>query len=505
MDQLFSLLQGDSSAPDAYVSHVAEMKRFMEAFTADPRTREAFAADPSAALRDLNLSQLSPADAEGLLDQYVLGTTLKAVLTDKAVDPSTPLAVVRYCAFIAEKVRLRSEIFRASEPTNKAMATWWRRQVNRCAFQFGAAKASGMVHSPLIIELSSGCSVGCWFCGLAAKPYSGYFPHTDHNGQFWRECLDVFRGVIGPAAGEGVLYWATEPLDNPDYELFVQDYYSVMNRWPQTTTAAALRDVGRTRRLLNLGVSHGGLIDRFSVLSVAQLRDIHSAFTPEELLRVECIPQYRGATMIKTRVGRAAAVTDSRSNQVAGSDFPGASSIACASGFLANMSEKSLKLITPCDASSRWPLGYWVVAESTFDSPETLEATLLTMIDRCCVQELPTKKTISLYPNVIADSRKPENELVMRADTGVVTVQCLAADSDRLVDTLARGTETLASLAASNPYSDNEQVLSTWAVLRKMYRQGLLDEEPDVSSGVRAEETHQGYQHSADTTRRGSK
>ena len=61
------------------------------------------------------------------------------------------------------------------------------------------------------------------------------------------------HAIVGDAAGRGLCYYATEPLDNPDYECFLVDFHAEFGRVPQTTTAAATRDIERTRRLLRWG------------------------------------------------------------------------------------------------------------------------------------------------------------------------------------------------------------------------------------------------------------
>ena len=44
--------------------------------------------------------------------------------------------------------------------------------------------------------------------------------------------------------------------------------------------------------------------------------------------------------------------------------------IACVSGFLFNMVERNVRLISPCNASERWPLGYRIYDEGTFTDGE---------------------------------------------------------------------------------------------------------------------------------------
>lgn len=476
MVSLFDLVAPVVPPPAEYLSQVAQVKRFLEAFIGDDQFREKFLDDSPGVLEDRGITDVSRADLQVCLKADTRLLTIQALLNGQAPDPKVPDALAKYCAFVAEKFRWRDAVFRDSEPADMNLKVWRERQINRCLIQFGAANAAGLVHSPLAIELSKGCTVGCWFCGLGAEKYQGYFPYTDDNAVLWRECLEVLRHVIGPAAGQGVLYWATEPFDNPDYELFMADYHAAMGRWPQTTTAMATKDLGRTRNLLRLARMHNGMIDRFSILSVGQLRQVHSSFTPEELLLVECITQNKEAGMLKVRSGRAAQATEARSKLVVDRNAPGASSIACISGFLLNMVDKRVQMITPCDADNNWPLGYWVLDEMSFSDACSLEKALRMMIDQRCQPELKPDRHLTVYPEIVVDSLKPENALVLRAELTTTEVKCGGIDSDVMADIFASRTCTLESVARQ--IEVQPELLSAVAVARKMYRRGLFDEDP---------------------------
>jgi len=64
---------------------------------------------------------------------------------------------------------------------------------------------------------------------------------------------------------------------------------------------------------------------------------------------------------LRTRAGKNLDATE----PTVGSDAHGGT-IACVSGYLINMVDKSIKLISPCPASRERPLGYKVYAETTF-------------------------------------------------------------------------------------------------------------------------------------------
>src|SRR5205814_8046857 len=106
------------------------------------------------------------------------------------------------------------------------------------------------------------------FCGVSAGRKGADFLYTPDNARLWRDVLAVLRRVVGPAAATGFCYWATDPLDNPDYERFALDVAEICGRFPQTTTAQPLKDPERTRALLALSVAHGCTINRFSILTL---------------------------------------------------------------------------------------------------------------------------------------------------------------------------------------------------------------------------------------------
>ena len=132
------------------------------------------------------------------------------------------------------------------------------RQIARCASQFRQQISEIIGHCPVAFELSSGCSVGCWFCASAAQRLSGVFEYGKKNSKLWGQILELTFDLLGPAAGTGICYYGTEPFDNPDYERFCDDFHTILGQFPQTTIAAPLRDpectrsVSQTRRSIDL-------------------------------------------------------------------------------------------------------------------------------------------------------------------------------------------------------------------------------------------------------------
>ncbi|WP_442921378.1 radical SAM family RiPP maturation amino acid epimerase [Mesorhizobium sp. ISC15] len=171
----------------------------------------------------------------------------------------------------------------------------------------------------------------------------------------------------------------------PDYDRFLLDYHQITGALPQTTTAAPLKDEALTRRVLELFKRFGGVTNRFSVLSTKHLNQIHAAFSPEDLIGVELILQGKAAPTAKAFVGRARArkekfKTASKDDATALPEgYP--TTIACVSGFLVNMRQGRLQLVTPVPGSERWPLGYRIVGQRLFRTPDEFREGLQSIID----------------------------------------------------------------------------------------------------------------------------
>lgn len=469
-----AILVSFSEATLDHVQEVAQVKRFLERWTMDPSYRDAYAADPRAALASLSIA-LRPDQVDPLIDSGLAARTSRELQGGNA--DACALAVRRYRAFIAEKHAHRQSLRTAGEPSDARLAAWRQRQINRSAGELGAVRAEAIVHAPMAIELSKGCTVGCWFCGVAAPRFDHNWPYTPQNASLWREVLGVLQDVVGPAAREGFLYWATDPLDNPEYEHFLTDFHTVLGQCPQTTTAIAHKDVARTRRLLELTDSLGSYIDRFSITSLKFLDAVHAAFTPDEMLRIECVPQNREATdhYRKSNAGRAREFATRRAGELVAAD--NSSTIACVSGFLFNMVEKSVKLITPCNASDRWPLGYWILAEGTFGTAAELRALLESMIAGSCRRYLRGADTVRLRKDLRVSV---EDERVKLSSLGTTYKIGPLPDAGAFTNLLTAGISEVVDVAVGRQERYQVPPAETMALLDKLFRLGLVDEEPAV-------------------------
>lgn len=431
---------------------LARTKRFLERVAGSDALRQRLATAPELASQELGL------DVEELRPLWDAGA--RHLATSERVD--------HYRAWLDSKLELRDAFRRDSAPTHPLLRRWRERQMARCSWELSTDAALAIIHAPVAFELCQGCSVGCWFCGVGAVKFR---QAAAYDPAFWQGLLTALAARLGPGAGHGFCYWATDPLDNPDYERFCLDFWSILGRFPQTTTALALKDPGRTRALLRLSEQHGCPVNRFSVLSQGQLERIHAEFSPEELERVELVLQNPQSQVVKAYAGKAR-----ESERVKPQDPTESSTIACVSGFLINLVERRVRLISPCSAGPRWPLGYRVHSEGEFASPAEFAALLDRMLDPVVLRDtLPLEEPLAwrtgLQLTLDGSGGFVLETRFQRADFPVSAAYPALAELARV---LAEGSSTGEQLASAMPC----EPARTLFVLEEFYRLGLLEDDP---------------------------
>lgn len=376
---------------------LAHEKRLVEKWTSDPSFRARFADDPSRTL-----------------DQQGISLSVVDVQSIARGEPSETFNRIQEMAY--SKMQWTSTFYHHHcTPSSKEWVSWRTRQINRQVLDLGPHHAITNIHSSLAIELNKGCSVGCWFCALSPDKQSTPLLYHDGGRELFSALVRACINELGDAVKSGFLYWATEPMDNPDYEQYCLDFHALTSIFPPTTTSVAHRHPERIRRLLTLAAEHHSWLTRFSVLTTSIMDRIHAMYTAEELALAECLPLNREASFAYGVAGRyrdyLKAHPDAAEEQrkrlerapwynavkdYINDDVHAHASIACVTGFLINTVDRSIELISPTAANDVYPLGYIVFARESFTShasiPDALQRVVargrkaaLTETDRCAL------------------------------------------------------------------------------------------------------------------------
>ena len=361
----------------------ADVKRFRERWIADERFRIALESNPDEAARSRGL----------VVDPHPLAFLWRHGALADAASPEVG-ALRRMDQRGREFLAFCADDNGAIEPYR----TWRARQIARAHFAVGSVFAPLGLHLPFAVELTRGCSLGCWFCALSASRLETVL---ELDPDAWKSMLLALGRMFGRSAARGFLYWATDPLDHPAYETYAETFRATLGRFPMTTTAAATRDNDRARRLIALASSGRCPALRFSVVSIGVLDTLHAEFTAKELADVDLVFVNRGSLHALAEAGHARRTFRSRPHRGASereklakygdADLFSHTTIACVSGFLIQPVEGRIRLISPEPASDRWEDGFVVFDEAEFDPDRGLDRALRDMAERSFRSEPPNE------------------------------------------------------------------------------------------------------------------
>lgn len=457
----FLLFEDAYGHDDGIKRELAHSKRFLERFTGDEAFAEAVRSDT-----------LSLADAARECGCGIDVSTLRPVFDERvATERRTATLDTWRLTYLWDrhmqvKLKARNALLIAADSHGQTPAfdAWRARNINRASLQLGLS-ASGITHPPVTFELSDGCSVGCWFCGISAEKFKGHAEFGD--GSEWRAIVRSVRSILGKGMRCGFCYWATDPLDNPEYVKYMTVFHEEVGTLPQTTSAIPLRNPELTRAVLRKRQECGGVVDRFSIMTTRKLIEVHQTFTPEELMAVELVLQMNNVkSTAKFKSGRT--FREGKGKDVVAKYNATDGTIACVTGFLINIVKKTVKLISPTMPSEKWPDGYVIYDERTFTTGEDLLAVLHAIID--------ANMKMSLNP--VTPLRLIEGGVFEKPDTLAVNSMVLKNDDFRLFEKqLCTGTRSALDILREAT-SKGIPPTQTVTALDRFWREGIINDHP---------------------------
>ncbi|MDD9807574.1 MAG: hypothetical protein OXU34_04790 [Gammaproteobacteria bacterium] len=394
---------------------LARLKRVKERWIADEAFRDKAARGWPAALEEYHLA------APETLARAVLGPYGRDIAgSDAHLDREQQQVVRRF--FERESSYLDFVYNEAGrfDGCRRQYLEWRRRQTARNVIARGYFGLTAL-YLPFAVELSDGCSVGCWFCGLSPDKFRGHREATPQALREWRQVLRAMHGMFGRYAQRGFLYWATDPLDNPDYEVFADVFAEELGRWPATTTSLAAKDLERTRALIERGREKRTPSSRFSITTLKMQDKIHRYFSAEELHDVDMVPVNKGSFLGLAQAGGVLTMAEKQPQRAAdekrklenirinlqGGDWDSSrqheyvhETICCVAGFLVNLVKRSVELITTVKASHLYPKGYEVLESATWDDAAQFSDIADGMVRRQMATVPPGDGRLVLHPAV---------------------------------------------------------------------------------------------------------
>ena len=388
----------------------ARFKRILEYYQADPEFRIFIRESPGEAARLFEL----PTDDGGT----ILEAT-EAILFKKAYEYGDQKYVEGYLERNRQVAGRSTELMGKARYRDPKVAAYVERNLNRSRMESKIFRTHSQIrYLPLAFELSKGCRVNCPFCGLNAESWKRDFSYYEGRN-LWRSIIGMSKDILGDIADQAPLYYATEPLDNPDYEAFLRDADELFESIPQTTTAVPERDIARTKNLIRfLGrdrlIKEGRL--RFSIRTIPQFKKIMSAFSFEELEGIELIMNNPDSVNAISLSGR---FLNMKNGETGGDNryekrLPVRYSISCLSGIKVSLCDKKMSFIEPYMPDEKHPDGTRVLDTALFKNADDYAALFKAMFDRCGRVSVSEDVSVILNPEV--KIRERESDYILMGD-----------------------------------------------------------------------------------------
>jgi radical SAM family RiPP maturation amino acid epimerase len=381
-------------------------KRFMELYVADPSFRLAMEEHPEETLQEYQLPLDARMAVEACSREYGLAI-------EHTIDPQENPYLIAFSRHNQDVLARYDRRLTESVYRDPRVRTWSSQVLERIRMESRAIRQQQSIHYfPVFFELSDGCSVQCPFCGLSAPKWTADFRYTPEHAALWKEILQILLRYIGPVAGGGTCYYGTEPLDNPDYERFVFDFYEVFGYYPQTTTAIADRYPQRIRALAE-AMGEEALrcaAFRFSIRSLGQLKRIHELYTAEELSEVKLLLNNPESLSHYSLSGKCHRLKDHLKKEKCNLRY----TISCATGVIVNMVNQTIRFVEPEMPSETYPTGLHIWETISFTCASDFEAGVRYLFEKWVQPQLPRDR--KLYLNPCSRWHEKETEVLFLGD-----------------------------------------------------------------------------------------
>lgn len=348
-----------------------------------------------------NYYTLSLADISSFLSEKY------RIQNDITLEQSDEAKILQTCLRMEDKYR--NHLSNKIQPVNKNWNSWRNSQARRYQSEDNSLRASKITYIAFAIELTDGCSGGCNFCGFSAHSLRKNQMSYEENQNNYRILLKEFSNLAGKEyAKTGVLYWATDPLDHPQYSLYAKDYAEIIGIYPHTTTAIAENNIELIKNIIREQRDYNKKPwnIRISLRSEKAYQYLCENLTLEDRSIIQMNPQYKSRQTSFARTGRAFKNSSMNDQAVHGG------TIACMTGFLASLPKNKIELITPCMANTKNINGYRILQTTVVDESTNIHKALAKTIKDADEPTIDNKSLISFNaPTSVAQTYKTKQGL----------------------------------------------------------------------------------------------
>ncbi len=468
------------------LQQISQIKRFFECYEGDINFRTSvnsgqFSDDQVKRLKQIgiefDLKDLSPLwENPDTLNDYVLladGDFPQAVREPSTLEKYPLLKL--WLRFAARKKMVHKDVcmHRSISSTNIKYEKWRDRRIAAAESELGGFNHF-IDHPVLSFELTDGCSVQCWFCSFCAGKLKAVLDYKQ-NKDYFRDIVRICVDVLGKAAGLALLYYATEPYDNPDYINYMKDFADITGSDVCTSTAVCA-DKKWIDDLLAYYRPKNMPWPRLSILSAGMLRKVHDNFTPDELMHVNMIMQMKDSEREKVSGGKIFNKNSDMRERVTTNNLKEVipqGTIACVSGFYVNLVNRVIRLVSPCYTSEKWPLGYRIFDEASFTTAEDFRRIITRMIERNMPTTPPDEMILKLRDDLVVRTFDDGFDLVSPNQIHHFREK----DVFKSLGTILTGSPiTFGEALDSLMESGRHNIFEAQAVLNNLFHKGFMDE-----------------------------